>query len=346
MTDLASARLNPESSDRERDRPLTRHRLAFALFVGAASAAYVFLYARHNPGFRSDFDQVWAAARALLHRENPYEVIGYNKPFFQPWPIYYPLPAAVLLAPLGALPLLVARCLFVGGSAAILAWAITRDGWSRIPAFLSISFMVSIELAQWSILLAAAVLLPGLSWVGIAKPNWGVAIVASASSPRIWKPLIVGAAVLLVISFAMQPHWVADWQRTVQSANFFRAPLTLPFGFVMLAALLRWRRPEARLLLAIACVPQTPGLYDALVLFTIPRSTRETLALVVASFAVFFALGLRWPWPTGDVWMADVARFTLWFMYLPAVAMVLRRPNEGGLPIPGGWMGGARRDGA
>lgn len=323
----------PHEAFPEFDKP-SRQRIAFALAIGVCAACYVWLYGRFNPQHTSDFDQVWAAAQALAGGENPYEVIGYAKPrFFWPWPFYYPLPAALLAWPLGFLPVLVARAVFCGVSSALLAWALTRDGWARWPAFLSIPFVVSLELAQWAPLLTAALLLPWLSWAGIAKPNWGIAIIAGAASARTWKPLVAGSAVLVAASFVVQPGWAADWLGVLREATHFQAPVTQPLGFLMLLALLRWRRWEARLLIAICLLPQTPGFYDALVLFAIPRTFRESLALCVAGFVVFFAMVARQPWPTGADWMQDISRFTLWFEYLPCVAMVLRRPNEGTLPV-------------
>lgn len=313
--------------------PSNRARCAFALGMGVATAVYVYFYGVRNPHLTSDFDQMWAAARALWHRQNPYEVIGYAKPFYWWWPFFYPLPAAVMVAPIGLVPVIAARMVFTSVSVGALAWLITREGWARLPAFLSISFFTSIELAQWSPLMTAALLAPSLSWVAVAKPNWGIAIVAASSSPRIWKPLLVGAGGLTIVAFVLQPGWVADWVTILRTAKHFRAPVSLPFGILMLVALLRWRRPEARLLVAIACLPQTPGFYDALILFIIPRTSRESLALTVATFVVFFAMAFRGPWPTGDAWMQDIARFTLWFLYLPCVALVLTRPNVGTFPF-------------
>lgn len=314
--------------------PPRGQRLALAVSLGVAAAAYVWLYGAFNPQHTSDFDQVWAAARALSSGENPYEVIGYAKPrFYWPWPFYYPLPAVLLAWPLGVLPVLAARAVFTGAGTGLLAWALTRDGWFRWPAFLSIPFFVSLELAQWAPLMTAALLLPWLSWAGAAKPNWGLAILAGAETPRVWGPFLTGTAVLLGASLAVQPGWIGDWLGAVRSASHFSAPLRQPFGFLMLLALLRWRRREARLLVAICLLPQTPGFYDALVLFAIPRTFRESLGLCVAGFVVFFAMVARQPWATGADWMADISRFTLWFQYLPCVAMVLRRPNEGTLPV-------------
>lgn len=315
--------------------PGQSRRLAFALAIGVLAAAYTYLFGRFNPQHTSDFDQVWAAARALTARESPYEVIGYAKPFYWWWPFYYPLPAAILAWPLGFLPVLLARAVFCGTSSALLGWALTRDGWHRWPAFISMPFMVSLELAQWAPLVTAALLLPGLSWVGIAKPNWGLAVIAGAHDRRVWRPLITGTVLLVALSIVVQPGWPGEWLRLVRSASHFEAPVMQPFGFLMLLALLRWRRWEARLLVAICLLPQTPGFYDALVLFAIPRTFRESLSLTVAGLVVFFAMVASQPWATGADWMQDISRFTLWFQYLPCVAMVLARPNEGILPVPG-----------
>lgn len=324
----------PERHNAAPAGPPVRRRLAVAALLALAAAAYVYALGVRNPDFTSDFDQVWAAARALRSGDNPYEVIGYARPFYWWWPFYYPLPAAVLVLPLGFLPVLAARAAFMGASVGLLAWGLTRDGWWRLAALLSIPFWVSMELVQWAPLLTAALLLPWLAWAGIAKPNWGIAIVAAADSARIWRPLLAGGALLLAVSFALEPGWAGDWLGNVRGASHFRAPVTQAGGVLLLAAALRWRRPEARLLLAMSLLPQTPGFYDALLLFAVPRSLREALLLVVAGFAVFFIMAARQPWPTAAAWMQDISRFTLWLEYFPCVAMVLARPNEGSLPVP------------
>jgi hypothetical protein len=317
----------------EATSPPVRARVAFAMGAAAVAALGVFLYGRSHPARKSDFDQVWAAAQALLQGRNPYEVIGIGKAFEWKWPFYYPLPAPILVAPLGFAPVLVARSLFSGVSVGALAWGMTRDGWYRWPLLLSVSFLVSLQLVQWSPLFTAALFLPSLAWIGIVKPNWAIAIVASASSTRLWKPLLIGCGILIAAAFLVQPGWVADWLGVVRTATHFRAPVTLPFGFLMLGAVLRWRRPEARLLVAMACLPQTPGFYDALMLFVIPLNVRESLLLTAASWAVFLLMAFREPWSSDAAWMSDIARFTLWCLYLPCVAMVLVRPNEGTLPV-------------
>jgi hypothetical protein len=301
--------------------------------MAVLTAVGVYAYGLGRPGWSSDFDQTWYAAHALWQGQNPYDVIGPGKPFEWKWPFYYPLPAAVLVAPVGQLSALMARSVFMACSVGALAWAITRDTWERWPLFLSMTFLASVQLAQWSPLVTAALLLPSLSWIAVAKPNWGVAIVAASETPRIWVPLVAGVALLSLIAFVVQPTWVSAWLEQVRSATHFRAPIFMPGGVLMLAAALRWRRPEARLLLAIACLPQTAGFYDALMLFTIPRTFRQTLFLVACSYVVFFTMVARSPWPNDAAWMNDIARLTLWCLYLPCVVLVLLRPNDGTLPV-------------
>ena len=323
----------PALSEPPRSAPPSRSaRIAIAIAVGLAAGVYVWAYARANTDFVSDYDQVWASARALWDGRDPYRVVGPRGSFLWKWPLYYPLPAVVLMAPIGLVPVVIARVLFAGLSAGLLAFAITRDGYGRLPLLLSISFVTAVELVQWSPLLTAAMLLPSLAWVAVAKPNLGVAMAAYAFSPRVIAVMAAGAIALLLISFALQPGWVAPWLANVRTAPHFVAPVMRPGGFLLLAALLRWRRPEARLLAALACVPQTPTFYDHVFVFVVPRTTRESLVLTVLTFAVYFAVAFASPFDTFQQWGDFVANATMIIIYAPAAIMVLRRPNEGAIP--------------
>ena len=302
--------------------------MAFAALVGAASAAYVFYYARANPGFVSDFDQVWAGAAALWRGENPYLVVGPGRGFHWHWPLYYPMPALVLTAPLGLLPVIAARMLFAGLSSALLAFAITRDGFARWPLFISIPFMVNVELVQWSNLLTAAMLLPVLGGIAAAKPNIGLAMVAQTDRARSLWAMAIGAAVLTIVSFAVFPNWVGFWIQNASSAPHVSPHVLRPGGPLLLTALVRWRRPEARLLAALACTPLTPTFYDPIMLYLVPRTFRETLALTVATFVHFFIVVFSGPIRTAAQWGEIVSTASIWVLYLPCLIMVLRRPNR------------------
>jgi hypothetical protein len=96
--------------------------------------------------------------------------------------------------------------------------------------------------------------------------------------------------------------------------------------------LARWRRPEARLVLALACVPQTPLLYETVPLFLVPLTLVQGGVLWLGSWLVALWQSLGAPYAT------DAARFSAsntaigWLLYLPCTVMILRRPNVGSLP--------------
>jgi hypothetical protein len=175
-------------------------------------------------------------------------------------------------------------------------------------------------------------LLPSVAWVAVAKPNLGAAMAAYSLSRQVLVIMIVGAAILVVASLVVLPGWPREWWTNVRSAPHFVAPIMRPAGFLLLAAVARWRRPEARLLAALACIPQTPTFYDHVLVFVVARTARESLVLVVLTFAVYFAVGFAGPFDTFQQWGDFVANATNALIYAPAVIMVLRRPNEGMVP--------------
>jgi hypothetical protein len=109
-----------------------------------------------------------------------------------------------------------------------------------------------------------------------------------------------------------------------------------PGGIIALACLLRWRRPEARLVAALACVPQTTTQYEAVPLFLVPRTFLESWILWVCSYAQHF-LGQYFVerLPTPEEHLELSGRWLAIIMYIPVTLMVLRRPNEGRIP---GWI--------
>jgi hypothetical protein len=108
-------------------------------------------------------------------------------------------------------------------------------------------------------------------------------------------------------------------------------PLRLPGGFLILIVLLRWRRPVARLVAAMACVPQLMYFAVQLTLWLVPRTRRETMVLSAVSAGAWIAsliINIQ-----GDRQPAfSSVPYVLVGVYLPAVIMVLRRPNEGSIP--------------
>jgi hypothetical protein len=302
--------------------------MAIAGLIALLLVAYFLARVRLNPALPSDFDQVWAASRALVLRKNPYTAVGpHGTVLTWGYPLFYPLTAAVMALPLALLPLVWARAVFAGVSAGLLAYVITRDGYHRLVLFASASFYVAGTFAQWESLLLASALIPGAGLALLAKPNVGMALAAgfSRSGPR-WIGLSVAGAVLLVLtSIVADPHWIVDWLAAIRSGTLLRAPLLAPAGFFVLLGLTRWRRAEARVLVAMACLPQTGLLYASLPLFVVPSTFAEYLALGLCSWVAYAVQAMDAP--TTATLMHRVTIASVLCMYLPATAMVLRRPN-------------------
>jgi len=287
------------------------------------AAAYSSAMLSRLPGWVPDIDQLWVAANALRTNQDPYAFVAAHFPF----PLYYPGPAIIVALPLSLMPLPVARTMFAGVGAALLTFAVTGRGWWMLWLLMSDTLREALLSVQWSPYLTAAALLPWLGAMLPAKPTIGVAVGASYPSRR----LVVSASLMLAISLVVIPGWVPSWWSAIHhGAAHIRAPITRPFGWLLLLALLRWRRPEARLLACLACVPQTSVLYETLPLFLIAQTRIEVVVLAILSYVPnafdsdqFPSLADRltalWPW-------------LLVCAYLPALAMVLLRPNSAPQP--------------
>lgn len=305
-----------------------RARVLVCVFLGFAVGWKVHtIAARH--AIPSDFEQVWIASRAVLARQNPYPLIGPGRAFEWPWPLFYPLPAAVAAIPLAPLSSQWSGAVFMALSAGCFAWALTERGAAPLLGLLSAPMIMAIESVQWAPLLAASFVLAPIGIFDVAKPTIGAALFVAR--PTRWP--IIGGAVLTAIAFALQPAWLSDWHHAFAPGRslrplHFTAPVLQPGGFLLLATALRWRRPEARLLLALSCVPQTLIMYEALPLFLVPESVLEVTLLVILSYAtqviaVLSSAGTDMLF-TGGRWLIA--------LYLCAAVMVLRRPNLGPLP--------------
>ena len=306
-------------------------RLAIALLLGAGSAA-VTLYL-HNRTGKYDFQAFWWSAKALSVGANPYAAIGPAGMFLR-WNIElpYPLPALLVIWPLTSLPLLTAVAIFTGVSGALLAWHLGRDHAAAWPVFLSASYLVALNLGQWSPLLTAAALSPWLGALLVAKPTIGAALFLYRPS----RAAAIGCLLLIAASIAVMPTWPAEWWpiATADSTRLhYRTVIAVPGGALTLLALLRWKRPEARLLTVLACVPQTMIAYEFVPLFLVARQRWEGIALAVLSWIMLFLRAeLARPQPGGIPDYDVTAQLGVLLMYLPAVVMVLRRPNEGDTP--------------
>ncbi|GMV11628.1 MAG: hypothetical protein AMXMBFR55_33620 [Gemmatimonadota bacterium] len=299
-----------------------------ASVVALFTMAYAAARAVHEPAWATDFDQLWHAARALTTGGNPYDVVGPGKAFQWDWPLYYPLPAVVLAAPFAWMPVALARVAFSTISGAVLGYALGPRLRTHWPLLLSAAYLIATSRTQWAPLLLATMWLP---WAGVAiaaKPNVGLAILAALRGRRLVYAIIAAAAVTLLAT-GIHPQWIAEWHASIAHAPHIRAPLFMPWGFLLALAAMRWRRPDARLLLGMAVLPHTPSLYDLLPLFFLARTLRESLALAVLTHLLFFGFIAFSGGPTFDAYAAALGRASILVVYLPALAAVLARPNVG-----------------
>ena len=86
-------------------------------------------------------------------------------------------------------------------------------------------------------------------------------------------------------------------------------------------SLLRWRRPEARLVGVMALMPQNLYFYDQLPLWLVARNGREALALTLASWVAWAGMKVQcgdqpFCGPEAEPWL-------LACVYLPAAAIAL-----------------------
>lgn len=311
--------------------------VAAVLGVGLAAGAWA--YQRHatNGGY-SDFQYLWSGVQAWRAGLDPYTAVGYGRRYDFSGNLLYPAPALVVAAPFGALAPQWADALFAGLGAAALAGVLAWRGEGAWLALASFPALMAVASVQWSPLLTAAALLPALGGLLACKPPIGLALGAYAVTDRRWLAwAAVGGAALLGVAFAVQPDWPARWLAGMarpaapivgpSHTGSYHAPVAqFPAGPLALLALLRWRRPEARLVAVLACVPQTMIGYELLpVLALVPATPWEATALAALSWAI--PLALLQPHATFNDHFLAAGRIQTWAVFLPAVLLILRRPN-------------------
>ena len=305
-----------------------------SLGIATIAGVIVFLAWDRPTDLRPDFWQPWFGARSLLSGRDPYPLVGPGRAFVHEFPFLYPLTSSIAVLPLGLLKPGAATALFVAISTGLLAFGVTRDGWYRLPSFLSFPLVSAAWGGQWSPILTAAFCLPALAWLYAAKPTIGIALLIAEGSRKSFLIAAAGGSLLVVIGLVLVPQWPAEWLEALKSTGHMTPPILRPGGLVAFLALLRWRRPEARLIVALSCVPQSSHWYEVVPLLLVPATLLQSVAFSFSS-----SLPIIWEVHTG---FGDGA-FDLYprsfqvalFAYLPAVIMVLRRPNAGELPASG-----------
>jgi hypothetical protein len=314
-----------------------KNRVLIALGAAVIGWLLAFLKLRAaGPYFvAGDFTWHWRAADALLRGFSPYKVINTMPvyPFSGGYP--YLMPTAALAVPFGLVSPRTAMPIFSGISAGVLAYAFMRDGYWRLPLLVSAPVVWSTLTGQLTPLITAAMLMPILGWLAPIKFTMGAAGAIYNLSLR-YCAMAIG---IVLLSVVIWPWWPREWWNELSDlpGHRYHAPILVPGGIVLLGALARWRRPEARLLSVMACLPQTMFFYDQLPLGLIAQSYRQSLAFALSSYgAVGVASVLYGPTPTEPALLfARIAPIITACYYGPCLIMVLLRPNQGQIPR---WM--------
>jgi hypothetical protein len=304
----------------------TLQRIIVAIAVGTGGAFVHYAKARAVPNHPGDFGLAWFGARAMFHGGNPYELIGPGLVYDWPWHLIYPLTAMAAALPFALLPQLPATLVFVFTSSALLAYSVTRKAWYPLLMCASAGFLVAAGAAQWSPLFTAAIGLPPIAFFFAAKPTVGIAL-AIAAPPRVRYFGIIGAIVLLIVSMGFFPAWPLAWFRSFSTATQVAPPLFRFGGIAILVGLLRWRRPEARMLIALACVPQTGSWNEILPLLVIPSTATEMMLLCSVSSLGYLLQDSVMTATNETEFNQQVGALMVALAYLPAAMMILRRPN-------------------
>jgi hypothetical protein len=299
---------------------------AVAVAAGVLSATLAIREPRRVAG---DVDQLWVAANAWLRGDDPYRAVpaaGWH------WPLYYPMPAVALYAPLAPLERKTARVVFESLAAGAMAYAVTGVAWWPLLLVVSGGFLATVAVGQMGTLLVAAALLPFLAALLAVKPSIGLAL----ATVRPDRKLVLAAIVLLVGTLALMPTWPLRWLDAVRHAPHLVAPLLRPGGAVVALAALRWRRAEARLLFVLACVPHTTLPHETLPLCLIAESPGQLAALAASTGAAWLGVHFVAAGAPFDEYLVRAWPWILAFAYLPALWLVLRRPN---IPARPAWWG-------
>jgi hypothetical protein len=290
-----------------------RVRLLTAVAIGLGSGTFCWFLLAHFHQGAADFGWAVRAAQYWLGGKNPYDT-----PLEQ-----YPLTAAVFALPFAWLRPEVAAGAFYGISSGLLAFVVTRHGYRRLLVFLAYPYWAGLLAAQWAPLILASAFLPLLLPATLVKPQIGLPVALTHLSRR---GLLACAALLLVTLLAM-PRWPCLWMGQLGHYQHF-IPLTVLPGPLLLLALWCFRDRDAWLLLLSSALPQR-WFFDSFTLWLIPKTRRELV------WTTFFSWGAGiWRWYQPPHSYVEVGRWTIIFIYLPMLVVLLLRRRSGSATYP------------
>ena len=282
-------------------------RFLISTLMGIASGSFCWYLLHHFRQGAADFQWTIRAAQFFLRRANPY-----NTPLEQ-----YPMTAALFGIPFVRLVPEIAAGVFFGVSSGLLALGLTRQGYSRLLVFLAYPYWAAILTAQWAPLIAASALFPWLLPAALAKPQVGIPVALTHLTRR----GLVICFVCLIATLVWMPAWPLLWWKQVGHYQHFYPLLVLP-GPVLALALLRYRERDAWFLFLASLMPQR-WFFDAFTLWLIPKSRRQILFTAMLSWGA----GV-WRWYHIPTSFTQVGRWTVLFIYLPMLLVLLLRDSS------------------
>ncbi len=319
---------NPERFPWGGNLPTHEQRLLVALLVAAMAATTLAAGFSLHAGSHSDFDLAWFGARSMLNGQDPYPLVGPGLLYEWPYHLLYPATSFVVALPLAFLSQQHAAILFVAISCFFLAYGSTRDSWHRLPLFASAAFFDSVMAAQWSIVLSAALFVPWLAWLAIAKPQAGIPVLVGSRERIALLAGVAGSIGLLAISLIFLPGWPREWWLLVTTgSSHLIVPIKQPLGFLILAVVIRWQRAESWLILFTACLPQTLMWYSVLVLLTVGRTYRQTVMLSMLSTGGYLLGQVAVAYAIPNIGRI-IAGIMVVSAFLPAAAIVILSSND------------------
>lgn len=287
-------------------QPSRKARVTISLLVAGSSGLFCWFLLRHFHQGAADFQWAMHGAQRLLARQNPYDT-----PLEQ-----YPVTAMLFAIPFVRVVQDVAAGIFFGLSSGLLAWGITREGFSRLWVFLAYPYWAGILTAQWSPLILASAFLPLLLPATLAKPQIGLPVALT----RLTKTGAAACIVWGLLSLVFLPRWPWLWRQQFGNYQHFIPLLVLP-GPLILLALIRYRERDAWLLLLSSVLPQR-WFFDSFILWAIPKSRRQ----------LFLTAALSWGagivrWYKAPSSFTEVGRWTVVFIYIPILLTLLFRPK-------------------
>jgi hypothetical protein len=284
-------------------------RLAISAAIGISSGVLCWAIMRNLGLGACDFNYALREARELLAGRDPYTM-------FHGTPSY-PLTAAIFGLPFLWVKPEVAAGLFFGGSSALLAFGLAREGYWRLLVFLAYPYWAAMLTVQWAPLVIAGAFLPWLLPVTTAKPQLGAPVFLSFPS---WRGAI-GCVVLLLASLALMPNWPSRWLSGVSGHTHYIPLLVLP-GPALVLALWRRRDPDSHLFLLASLTPQH-WFYDTFILWLIPKTRQEILATVFLSWGAGIT---RW-YVMPHSW-SEVGAWAVLWIYVPMLTVLLLRGTQ------------------